>query len=116
MNKEEDSTSEYLDAMFKKLGATDLEWDTADNSPDVLDDTPIVIQVVSNGNEKNPKHQVYLRTSLTNNNLLRIPIPNTETKEQALVDAYNCVAGMLDAIADEINENSDAYEEMKDNK
>jgi hypothetical protein len=26
------------------------------------------------------------------------------------------VAGMLDAIADEINENSDAYEEMKDNK
>lgn len=102
-----ETNNSYLESMIKSLEQEQVPWDKDDNSSDMLEDTPIVLQAAYNQKEDFPQYQIYLKSSLKNNNLFRIPISNQATKEDALVAAYNLLADMLDAIAEEINKDND---------
>ena len=94
---------DYLKAKIKDLEATSISWDNEDNSPDLLEDTPVILTPAIKEINGKEKIQMYLRSSLKNNNLFRIPIPLQESKEKALIETYNFLTEILDEIVDVLN-------------
>lgn len=102
--------NDFSESMLLKLKSQAIPWDNNENSQDLLDETPITLDIVSNNDEKKPKFQVYIRSSLQKNNIFRIPVKNEDSVEKAIVSAYNLLADFLDVIADEIERHQEKEE------
>lgn len=94
---------DYLESKIKDLESTPTHWDNDDNSPDLLEDTPVILTPATKKINGKEKIQMYLRSSLKNNNLFRIPIPLQESKEKALIETYNFLSDILDEIANTLD-------------
>ena len=94
---------DYLESKIKDLESTPTYWDNDDNSPDLLEDTPVILTPATKKINGKEKIQMYLRSSLKNNNLFRIPIPLQESKEQALIETYNFLSDILDEISNTLD-------------
>ena len=96
------SEKSLTETLIKDIEKKPLSWDKKDNSDELLEDTPIVVFPVFNGSKDNPQYQIYLRSSLTNNNIFRFPIPNEKTEEEALLSLYNNLALLMDSVAERL--------------
>lgn len=96
---------DYMSSKLEDLEKINIIWDKEDNSEELLNDTPCVIYPVGNklANGKT-LYQVYLKTSLKNNNTFRLPIPLQDSLEKALLESYNFLSEILVTIEDHLDE------------
>lgn len=98
---------DYTSQKIKDLEQETVEWDSKDNSDDLLESTPVIVTTAVKEINGISKYQVYLRSSLTNNNVFRLPIALKENKEDALTEAYNFLSDLLDTIAETLEGSTD---------
>ena len=98
---------DYTDQKIKELEKESIKWDVKDNSDDLLESTPVIVTAASKEINGVSKYQVYLKSSLANNNLFRLPIALKENKEDALIEAYNFLSDLLDTIAETLEGSTD---------
>lgn len=98
---------DYTDQKIKELEKESIKWDDKDNSDDLLESTPVIVTAAVKEINGVSKYQVYLKSSLTNNNLFRLPIALKENKEDALIESYNFLSDLLDTIAETLEGSTD---------
>ena len=104
MSKDNSSTNfDYMSSKLEELEKSNIVWDKEDNSEELLNDTPCLVYPVGNklSNGKT-LYQIYLKTSLKNNNTFRLPIPLQDSLDKALVESYNFLSELLVSIEDHL--------------